>query len=65
MQNKKFRDKNFLSQASSTELKAYTAVLHTACGFDCEITKECRSLEEFKEFILRLSNLMIMNALCR
>lgn len=63
MQNKKFRDKNFLSQASSTELKAYTAVLHTIYGFDCEVTKECKNLEEFREFMLMLSKLMIMNTL--
>ncbi len=63
MQNKKFRDRNFISQENTKQTKLYTFVLRTALGFDCEISKEFNSVEEYAAFAAKLSQHVFTNAL--
>ncbi len=63
MQNKKFRDRNFISQENTKQTKLYTFVLHTALGFDCEISKEFDSDDEYASFVAKLGHHVLTNAL--
>ncbi len=63
MQNKKFKNKEFINKSLKNKPTVYTFVMHTALGFDCEISKECNSEEEYATFSAELLHHVIMNTL--
>ena len=63
MQNKKFKDKEYIKEELNKKPQVYTFVMHTILGFECEISKECNSYEEYVAFATALGSHIITNAL--
>ena len=63
MQNRKFKNREFINEELNKKPQVYTFIMHTALGFDCEINKECYSDEEYAAFSAKLMHHVIMNTL--